>query len=75
MVHHSSDQADYDKNFGGVFIFWDKIFGTFQEYHGSVEIGAVDENYPIDKKSFLQKLLLVFHPLPLIFRGGQRLPK
>ncbi|MBC3945371.1 sterol desaturase family protein [Erwinia persicina] len=28
-VHHVCDHAYSDKNFGGSFIFWDKLFGTF----------------------------------------------
>ena len=29
-VHHGQNQAYIDKNHGGVFILWDKLFGTFQ---------------------------------------------
>ncbi|UUV21139.1 sterol desaturase family protein [Paenimyroides aestuarii] len=29
-VHHGSDEKYIDKNFGAVFIFWDKLFGTYQ---------------------------------------------
>lgn len=29
-VHHGSDQAYLDKNYGGILIIWDRIFGTFQ---------------------------------------------
>ncbi|WP_426917509.1 sterol desaturase family protein, partial [Serratia bockelmannii] len=28
-VHHVKDMAYSNKNFGGSFIFWDKLFGTF----------------------------------------------
>jgi len=28
-VHHGSDPEYLDKNFGGVFIIWDRMFGTF----------------------------------------------
>jgi sterol desaturase/sphingolipid hydroxylase (fatty acid hydroxylase superfamily) len=28
-VHHGSDEKYIDKNFGAIFIFWDKIFGTY----------------------------------------------
>ena len=30
-VHHSSNPAYLDKNYGDVLIIWDKIFGTFQQ--------------------------------------------
>jgi sterol desaturase/sphingolipid hydroxylase (fatty acid hydroxylase superfamily) len=30
-VHHAANESCLDKNFGGVFIIWDRIFGTFAE--------------------------------------------
>lgn len=30
-VHHAQNRVYIDKNYGGVFIIWDRIFGTFQE--------------------------------------------
>ena len=30
-VHHALNKEYIDKNYGQIFIFWDKIFGTFQE--------------------------------------------
>ena len=30
-VHHAQNQIYIDKNHGGVFILWDKLFGTYQE--------------------------------------------
>lgn len=30
-VHHASNDIYIDKNFGGIFIIWDKLFGTFQK--------------------------------------------
>ena len=30
-VHHAINPEYMDKNYGQIFIFWDKIFGTFQE--------------------------------------------
>lgn len=30
-VHHGSDDIYLDKNYGGILIIWDKMFGTFQE--------------------------------------------
>lgn len=29
-VHHAINQVYIDKNYGGVFILWDRLFGTFQ---------------------------------------------
>jgi len=30
-VHHAQNQIYLDRNYGGVFIVWDRIFGSFQE--------------------------------------------
>ena len=30
-VHHAQNPVYIDKNYGGVFIIWDRLFGTFQE--------------------------------------------
>lgn len=30
-VHHAQNQIYIDRNYGGVFILWDRLFGTFQE--------------------------------------------
>lgn len=30
-VHHATNEQYLDKNYGNVFIIWDKIFGTFEE--------------------------------------------
>ena len=30
-VHHAQNPVYIDKNYGGVFILWDRLFGTFQE--------------------------------------------
>ena len=29
-VHHAQNQIYIDKNYGGIFILWDRLFGTFQ---------------------------------------------
>jgi sterol desaturase/sphingolipid hydroxylase (fatty acid hydroxylase superfamily) len=34
-VHHSTNKAYLDKNFGGVLVIWDKIFGTYVEENPS----------------------------------------
>jgi len=37
-VHHGSNPEQIDRNFGGVFIIWDKIFGTFRDEDEAGEI-------------------------------------
>ncbi len=40
-VHHGSNQAYLDKNFGAVFIVWDRLFGTYQPETEPVRYGLV----------------------------------
>lgn len=37
-VHHAQNDIYLDKNYGGVFIVWDRMFGTFQEELDEPEI-------------------------------------
>ncbi len=37
-VHHSEIQAETDSNFGAVFSWWDKLFGTYQTPHAPEKI-------------------------------------
>ncbi len=45
-VHHAINPEYIDKNFGQIFIFWDKLFGTFQE-----ELEGVPAVYGITRPS------------------------
>ncbi len=36
-VHHALNPEYIDRNFGQIFIFWDKLFGTFQEERADVK--------------------------------------
>jgi alkylglycerol monooxygenase len=49
-VHHASDEKYLDKNYGDVFTFWDKIFGTFQLEEERPKYGLT---HPINSYSFL----------------------
>ncbi len=49
-VHHGSNQKYLDKNYGGVLILWDKLFGTFQREEEKVIYGLtknINSNNPI----------------------------
>ena len=35
-VHHAQNEEYIDKNYGGVFIIWDRLFGTFKEEEDKV---------------------------------------
>ena len=41
-VHHGRNPEYVDKNFGAIFIIWDKIFGTFAEEKAPVVYGIVN---------------------------------
>ena len=38
-VHHGSNREYLDKNYGGIFIVWDRVFGTFEEERARVVYG------------------------------------
>ena len=40
-VHHGSNRQYIDKNYAGIFIIWDKIFGTFAEEQEKVTYGVL----------------------------------
>ncbi len=37
QVHHACNVEYLDKNHGGIFIFWDRMFGTFQDYDKTIK--------------------------------------
>ena len=49
-VHHASDEKYLDKNYGDVFVFWDKLFGTFQQEQEAPKYGLT---HPLKSYSFL----------------------
>lgn len=49
-VHHASNDQYLDKNYGDVFIFWDKLFGTFVVEEEEPVYGLTK---PLDSNSFL----------------------
>ena len=40
-VHHGSDLEYLDKNYGGIFIIWDRLFGTFEEENHAPKYGLI----------------------------------
>jgi alkylglycerol monooxygenase len=49
-VHHASNEAYLDKNFGHMFIIWDKLFGTFAVENEPVRYGLTKQ---LESHSFL----------------------
>lgn len=59
-VHHGSNPAYIDKNYGGMFIIWDRMFGTFAEEQEPVTFG-------------IPKPLNTVNPLKVFLHKFQRL--
>ena len=62
-VHHGSNEEYLDKNYGGIFIIWDRMFGTFAEERAPVVYGLTD---PIES---INPFVAFFHGF---YRFGQR---
>ncbi|WP_139957707.1 sterol desaturase family protein [Flavicella sediminum] len=54
-VHHGSNTEYLDKNFGGILIIWDKLFGSFQEEEKEVQFGITKD---VNSRDFMTS---VFH--------------
>lgn len=46
-VHHGAESAYVDKNFGGVLLVFDRLFGTFAPYTAEPTFGVVGEESPV----------------------------
>jgi sterol desaturase/sphingolipid hydroxylase (fatty acid hydroxylase superfamily) len=62
-VHHGSNAVYIDKNYGGVFMIWDRMFGTYQAETEPVEYGITTGF--VSHNPFV----LVFHGFVDFFRG------
>lgn len=70
-VHHSRNPEYIDKNYGGVLIIWDRLFGTFK---------AEDKSNPpvyglIHQVRSYNPIYVQFHPWPNIWRRMRRAEK
>lgn len=61
-VHHGSNHQYLDRNYAGIFIVWDRIFGTFAEEGEPVTYGLV-------------KPLTSLNPVVVLFHGIVRLAR
>ena len=59
-VHHGSNEEYLDKNYGGVLIIWDRIFGTFKEEEAEVVYGLTKD---INSKDFLTSIFHYYYNL------------
>jgi len=55
-VHHGSQEKYINKNYGATFIFWDRMFGTFQKEEEKVQYGITTN---IENKA--NPLIINFH--------------
>jgi alkylglycerol monooxygenase len=49
-VHHSSNEKYLNKNYGDLFVFWDKLFGTFEQEDETPVYGLT---HPLKSHSFV----------------------
>lgn len=49
-VHHASNDKYLNKNYGDIFVFWDKLFGTFQKEEEKPAYGLT---HPLRRHSFI----------------------
>lgn len=67
-VHHSSELRYLDKNYGGILIVWDRIFGTFKEEDTM-------PTYGITKNIHTFNLFkIAFHELGAVIKDVRRAP-
>ena len=69
-VHHSSNPAYLDKNYGDVLIIWDKIFGTFKEEQ---EVPVYGLTSPLKSHSFLWQHFHFILEMMVAFRNAKGL--
>lgn len=67
-VHHGSNRKYLDKNYGGIFIIWDRMFGTFEEENEEVTYGLVT---PINS---VNPFVAFFHGFTRVFGDAWRMP-
>ena len=61
-VHHGSNPRYLNKNYGGIFIAWDRLFGTFEEETEPVVYGI---SSPLET---VNPLVVFFHRLTRLGR-------
>lgn len=66
-LHHSIHSQHYGCNLGRIFVFWDRLFGTWnrdfldKEYMANLTLGVPENRY--NRNGFLSDLLLAFSDL------------
>ncbi len=65
-VHHGSNSQYLDKNFGGILIIWDRLFGTFAEEKETISYGITKD---INTRKFIPSVFHYYNNL--IFQAKQ----
>jgi sterol desaturase/sphingolipid hydroxylase (fatty acid hydroxylase superfamily) len=70
-VHHGSNACYLDRNYGGILIIWDRLFGTFQEERADtpVRYGLVRDIHTYNP------LRVIFHELAYLLRQAWQAPR
>lgn len=63
-VHHGNNEIYLDKNYGGILIIWDKLFGTFEEEKEEIVFGLTKQ---LESKSFIWQFFHFFIELGFAF--------
>ncbi len=85
-VHHGSNTEYLDKNYGGIFIIWDRLFGSFEEEKNPVAYGITKDintrNFIPSVFHYYSNLLFQMKQLPtftekikLLFKGPDWIPE
>lgn len=75
-IHHSRLREHQDFNFGVIFCFWDRLFGTqYRGYDEYPDTGVADPDFPVEQKRDAWSLLVTLvrqfaYPFKLIIRRG-----
>lgn len=64
-VHHASNEKYLNKNYGDLFVFWDKLFGTFQKEEEKPSYGLT---HPLKSYSFIWQHAHYFMEMITAFR-------
>ncbi len=69
-VHHGINDRYLDKNYGGMFVIWDRLFGTYEPETEEVKYGITDQT---GNMTILEAHTYGFKQLMLPLKLGQRI--
>ncbi|PHX76649.1 MAG: hypothetical protein CK543_05670 [Flavobacteriales bacterium] len=69
-VHHGVNDIYLDKNYGGMFVIWDRLFGTYEPETEEVKYGITDQT---GNMTILEAHTYGFKQLMLPLKLGQRI--